>query len=529
MTTINQLSQTLGYWIRWMRLQRALTWTLRGLAIALALSLLVGGVGLYQARLLKEEFLALVVSLTLILPVLFGVGAYLWSVQPMKAARFFDRAFHLDERVSTALELQNENHSVEMIRKQLDDAVSASRRVKPSRDLPLRFSKPDIALALVFALLIGTLWFRGETLFTAASRQRAVEKAIEAQQTQIEEIIKQIDANQNLTDEQKQALAKPLEDALKELKNNPSMEGAVSTLTNTGEKLKSISSQQAAQTQQALTQTGSSLSSQEGSPLEGVGKDLAKGNVASAASKLANMDLSQMTPEQLQKLAEQLESMASSLSSTNPQMAQQLMNAAQAIRSGDLANAQKALASAASQMAQAGQQITAAQVASQAAGQLQQGAGQIVAAGGGQNPSQGGSATAQGGSNPQSGQNNGGSGSGSGSGSAPPSNQTGSEAGSSPIEQNNGPGDGGESAYQKIYAPSLLGGSGGDTLGVPTSGEDGDVVGTSPTTAEDGKSLVPYTEVYSQYNQFNRKAIENGEVPAQFMDVIRNYFGSLQP
>ena len=133
------------------------------------------------------------------------------------------------------------------------------------------------------------------------------------------------------------------------------------------------------------------------------------------------------------------------------------------------------------------------------------------------------------GSNNQSGQTNEGSGAGSGSGSAPQSNQPGGEADSSPIPQDNGPGDGGESTYEQIYVPSLLGGAGEDTLGLPTSGDEGDVVGTSPTTAESGESLVPYTEVYSQYNQFNRQAIDNGEVPVQFMDVIRNYFGSLQP
>ena len=54
MTTINNLSQTLNQWIRWMRLQRALTWAVRGLGFALALSLLVGGFGLYQAKLLKQ-------------------------------------------------------------------------------------------------------------------------------------------------------------------------------------------------------------------------------------------------------------------------------------------------------------------------------------------------------------------------------------------------------------------------------------------------------------------------------------------
>jgi hypothetical protein len=523
MTTINKLSQTLGQWIRWMRLQRAVTWYLRGLAAALGLSLLTGGIGLYQAKLLKQEFLALILFCVAALPLAFAIAAYFWRIQPMRAAQYFDRAFHLGERVSTALELQTENHSVEIIQKQLDDAVSVSRQIRPRRDLPLRFPKLDLALALFFTLLIGALWFRGEALFNAASQQRAVEEAIAAEQAEIEEIITEINTSESLTDEQKEALAKPLEDAMKELKDNPSVEGAVSTLVSTSEELKALSDQQALQTQQTLTETGSSLAAQEGTPLEAVGKDLAKGNFASAASNLANMDLSQM-----QQLAEQLEAMASSLAATNPQMAQQLMDAAQAIRSGDMAAAQQAMSSAASQMAQAGQQIAAAQMANQAAGQLQQGAGQIVAAGGGQTPSQGG-AMAQGQGNQQSSQSNGGGGSGSGSGSAPQSNQAGSEASSSPIEQNNGAGDGGESAYEQIYAPALLGGAGGDTLGVPTSGDDGEVIGESPTTAEDGESLVPYTQVYSQYNQFNRQALENGEVPAQFMDLIRNYFGSLQP
>jgi hypothetical protein len=508
-------------------LRRAVTWFARGLAAALGLSLLAGGLGLYQSKLLKAEFLTLILVCALTLPPLFAFAAYVWRIHPLRAARYFDRVFHLEERVSTALELQSENHAVEIIQRQLDDAVSASRQIRPRRDLPLRFPKLDLALALFFTLLLGALWFRGETLFAAASRQRTVEEAIAAEQTKIEEIIKEINTSESLTAEQKEALAKPLEDALKELKDNPTMEGAVSTLVGTSEKLKALDSQQAAQIQQALTQTGSSLAAQEESPLEAVGKDLAKGNFAGAASELANMDLSQMTPEQLQKLAEQLESMANSLAATNPQLAGQLMDAAQAIRSGDMAAAQQAMSSAASQMVQAGQQVTAAQMATQAAGQLQQGAGQIVAAGGGQTPSQGG-AMAQGQSQ-QSGQSNGGSGSGSGSGSAPQSNQAGSEASSSPIEQNNGAGDGGESAYQQIYAPSLLGGAGGDMLGVPTSGGDGEVIGTSPTTAEDGESLVPYTEVYSQYNQFNRQALENGEVPVQFMDVVREYFSSLQP
>ncbi len=526
MSTINNLNHTLQTWIRWLRVQRALTWYLRGLAAALGLSLLFGGVGLAQAKLLKQEFLALVVASVTLLPILSAIIAFFWNVNPAQAARHFDRAFHLEERISTALELSTADHANEMVQKQLDDAVSAARTVKPRRDLPLRLKRFDSALTLIFALLIAALWFRGEALFAAASRQRAVEQAIAAQQEQIEEIIKEINENDALTAEQKQELTEPLNEALQALDQNPSLEGAVSVLTNTGEKLQALDSEQAGQTAQALKEAGSSLQSQEGTPLESVGQNLANGDFTQAANELNNMDLSQMSAEELQKLAEQLQATAESLSSTNPQLAQALQQAAEEIRKGDLAAAQQALANASQQMANAGQQVTAAQTASQAASQMQTGAGQLLAAGGGNQSTQANGQGQQG--NGSGGQNGGAAGSGAGSGDSPDSPQQGDEAGSSPIEQNNGAGDGGESAYEQIYAPSLFGGENGDNLGLPSSGTDGDVVGTSPTTATDGLSLVPYTNVFAQYQQFYYQAIENGQVPIQFYDLIRNYFISLK-
>jgi hypothetical protein len=530
MTNIDHLSHTLQIWIRRMRLQRAALWTMRGLAAALALSLLIGGVGLYQAKLLKQEFLALVILFVILIPVLFGIVAYFWKVTPIKAARYFDREFHLEERVSTALELSGEDHSNQMIQKQLDDAVSASRGVHPRRDLPLRFKRVDALLALIFAVAIGALWFRGEALFTASSHQREVETAITQQQAKIEEIIKEINENDSLTDEQKQALTEPLQQAQQDLKETKSLEGAVSVLTTTGEKMQALSAEQGGETMQALKESGSSLASQEGSPLESVGKDLTNGDFAKAASDLNNMDLSQMSSEELQKLAQQLDAMAESLASSNPQMAQELKDAAQKIREGDLASAQQSLNNAAQQMAQVAQQAAASHAASQAASEMQSGAGQMLAAGGGQTvQAQGQGQGNQQGNNPTGQNNQGGAGGGSGSGDAPDSNQAGSEAGSSPIPQNNGAGDGGESAYEQIYAPPLLGGAGGDTLGLPTSGDSGEVIGTSPTTATDGQSLVPYSEVYGQYDQVNNQAIENGEVPVQFIDIVWSYFNSIQP
>jgi hypothetical protein len=165
---------------------------------------------------------------------------------------------------------------------------------------------------------------------------------------------------------------------------------------------------------------------------------------------------------------------------------------------------------------------------------MQQGAGQVLAAGGGQqqaNQSGQDNQPGQGQGSNQAGQANGTGGSGAGSGSSAGSEQTGNEAGSSPIPQDNGPGDGGETSYEQIYAPSLLGGEGGPQVNLPSSGEEGgEVIGQGPTTPGDpGASLVPYSEVYTRYEQINNRAIENNEVPQQFTEIIRNYFDALKP
>jgi hypothetical protein len=161
---------------------------------------------------------------------------------------------------------------------------------------------------------------------------------------------------------------------------------------------------------------------------------------------------------------------------------------------------------------------------------MQQGAGQVLAAGGGQQQANQGGQGQQG--TQGQGANQGGQqqGSGAGRGSGASEGQTGNEAGSSPIQQGNGPGDGGETAYEQIYAPTLLGGEGGPQVDLPGTGEGGEVIGQGPTTPGDpGTSLVPYSEVYSQYEQINNQAIENGEIPAQFTQIIKNYFDSLKP
>ncbi|MBV6402060.1 MAG: hypothetical protein CNIPEHKO_02364 [Anaerolineales bacterium] len=523
MSTISELNQPLHAWIRRLRMQRALAWSLRGFIVGLLVSLAVGSFMLYQAKILRVEFLALVLSASLLAAILFGLTAALWRIRPLDAARRFDLLFHLDERVSTAVELTRLPSRIppEILDRQLADAVTAARKVNPRRDLPLRAQPREGLIALLCVALIALVWFRGEAMFQAAQQARAVEQAVQEQVTQIEEIIQQIEANETLTEEQKQALTDPLKEAQQALQDNPSLENSVSTLTNTGEQLQALSDPQAQQMGEALKEAGNQLANQNGSPLESVGEQLAQGNTVNAATELANMDISQLSAEEQAQLADQLNALAESLQSTNPELASQLNQAAEALQNGDTASAQQALNQAAQSLAQAGQQVASSQAASQAASQLQQGAGQVLAAGGG---GQQASQTNQGGQNSANG------GAGSGSGNESGESQSGNEAGSDPIAQNNGPGDGGESTYEQIYAPQLLGGEGGEQVNLPPSNQGGDVIGQGPTTpGEPGASTVPYNEVFSQYEQVNNEAIESGAVPPSFIQIVKNYFDSLKP
>ena len=529
MTTFTDLSQTMNGWLRWLRVRRAANWALRGLAAGLALALIAGLIGMFATRLLRTEFLTLSAALALLVPIGAALAAYWWPIQPLKAARYFDRVFHLNERVSTALELNAQNSSSELTKQQLDDAVRAAQAVQVTQVLPLRLQTRDGLLALIFALLLGFTWFQGESRFQAAQQARAVQQAAAVQEQKIGQILDQIKNTDALTKEQKQALSAPLEQAQQKLKDDPSLESSVSTLTNAQEKLQALTNPEAQKMSQALKDAGSQAASQDGSPLQSAGQKLAQGDTVGAASDLANTDVSKLSQTQQQALASQLNAMSDSVAATNPQLSADLKDAAQALQNGDTAKAQQALDKAAQSMAQAGQQQAMSQAAGQAAQQMQQGASQMLAAGGG-NPQQAGQSGQQG----QQGQGQQGSGqsgqaSNSGQGGSQGSTGTG-QSGSSPIP--NGPGDGGETAYEQIYSPSLLGGDDGQNVILPPSGQTGGetTVGQGPTTPSDpGESLVPYQQVYSQYDQSYHQAIENGSIPFEFLETVRNYFDSLKP
>ncbi|PWH11889.1 MAG: hypothetical protein DDG60_15965 [Anaerolineae bacterium] len=525
MKPFEELLWHLKRWIRWRRIRRGVTWGVRGLSLGLLLALLWGTVGLMQGWFLREEFLLFIALVSLTVTLVSGGCAALWPLPHLQSAREFDRAFHLRERISTALELHQTPGVTweELQRLQLADALAAARRVHPYRDLPLRIRPFEIILPILLSGLLLYGYAQSGSFFQAAQQARQVQAAIQEQSQTIQEILQQVETNPTLSEEQKKALTAPLQQALDELQTSPDLERSVSVLVSAGEKLQTLADPRVETTAQALQQAGQQAAAQENSPLQAVGEQLTQGKPTNAATELLKLDPAQLSAEETKQLAEQLREMAQAVQQSNPQLAHQLNQAAQALERGDATAAQQALNQAAQSMLQVGQGQAMNQAAGQAATQMQQGAQQILAAGGGNQTAQAGA------SGQQNLQSDAGAGSGRGSGDNP--NAQGGPAGSNPIPQNNAPGDGGETTYEQIYAPSLLGGDGGPQVGVSSgNSQDGQVLGQTPSNPSDpSQSLVPYTEVLGQYEEINRRAIETGQIPLQFTQIIRRYFDSLKP
>ena len=90
--TLTDLHQPLQSWTRRWRVQRAITWSLRGLIAGLGLALIIGLIGLSLERILRAEFLALVFTSAIISPILFGLIAALWQIPPLRTKSGWKRS-----------------------------------------------------------------------------------------------------------------------------------------------------------------------------------------------------------------------------------------------------------------------------------------------------------------------------------------------------------------------------------------------------------------------------------------------------
>jgi hypothetical protein len=234
-------------------------------------------------------------------------------------------------------------------------------------------------------------------------------------------------------------------------------------------------------------------------------------------------------------VARELEQVAAAAGEFEPTLARKLDEAAMAILQGDQTAARSNLSDAADVVRGSGSQdtvssqsttlaaeITASQErlrsASSAAGPLA-GLGELPGGSDGSGSFQDGQDQTAG-VGQGAGDGNGNQASGQTEESGPPSNNA-----------ENQPGNGGLEAYERIYAPSNLGGEDGPQIVLPNSGPTGDVIQgqSSGSAPEPELSRVPYVDVFATYAAVYRQAIEAGQVPPHLRDIVRKYFTSLAP
>jgi len=490
------LADYLRQWDRRLRLEHSLTWGLRGLAAGLLAAVFIASAariwplhalaGLWGATLAPA---GLLIALTLV---------WLWPRPALAQARFFDRCLGLQERISTALEISQGNITLPdwMAQEQLANALHAAQKADPAAALPLRLAPRDwLPAALSLALLAAAIWLPNPMQDILVERA-AVRQAIQEQVEELEAIREEIAADPQLSKADREALLEALDGSIERLGiRDLTREEALAELTETGERLRELTS---AETEQKAAGLNSAAGGLKDSPItSALAEALLNEDYQLAAAILQDLsnDLGEQLTQELD-LAEQLAQAAAELGQSNPELAGQLAQAAQAMP-GDIAAAREALAQASQTISQTGRQVAASRAAQQAAGQMVSSGQQVAQAGG------------------QSGQD--------GQGGEGPAKPAG------PMQPDNGPGDGGLREFEPIYAPQRIGGTGGPEMELPQGSDPGELVRELGSNPEIGRSTVPYNQVYVAYADAANQALEEQHIPLGLRGYVRNYFSALEP
>jgi organic radical activating enzyme len=462
--------------------------------------------------------------LSLLLPALAALIAFLIAYfaprTPMEVARQSDTRMRLAERLATALAVeQGQIHPPpDLAAQQRADAQSAAARADPAQAFPLRSPRRLLWTSAALAALIvaNLLVFNPQEARIEARRNE--QEAIQEQVERLEDLRVEIETNEALTEETRETLLKELDDTIADLQEGDlSREEALARLAEAEERLQAL--QDDTVTAQAAELEAAGQAALEEMSTEELGQALTEGDYAAAAEALAEIgdQIAGMSAEERAAVAERLERMADAVQGTNPELAEALRQAAEATRQGDAQAAQQALAQAAAATEQAGEAIGEGQAVDQALAQIQEGKSEIAQSGtqGGQTPGSQGSGT--------------GSGSGSGDGEGSGGEGGIQDPGSGP--SSNAPGEAGETPYEPIYAPERLGEGEGEMVVVPGEGEGegGPTTEGDGTSTERGEAMVPYDEVYAEYQEQAVTSLENNYIPPNVKSYVRAYFDAVAP
>jgi hypothetical protein len=509
-----QLKSYLRQWRRRRRQSDALLWLPRGLLAGLLAALALATLARFRPLLTNEELLTW--SGLLAGAGLLGSLLFLWLGQrrdAIRQARFADRRFGLQERVSTALEIQagRLQAPAELVRRQLADTVRAAARVDLPALLPLRFNRQDLAILLLGTALLSAALLLPNPQEATLLHQREIDKSTAEQMEVLQAIAEEIRQNPALTAEQQEALLEPIQRALEELEpGGLSQEQLVAVLSEAEADLRELSSSHSQDAlHRQLQAAGRPLADNPAGA--NLGRQLQSGNLSQAGAAAAQLagSLPDLNAEEVAALAEDLTATAEALRNVDSQLAAELDRAAQALRQGHTAEAQQALHEAAAALQQRAQQQAGAQQADAAAAQLAEGrqeaaqAGRQPGADTGQDSAETGQAVVGEGSQ------GGGEAAGPGPSSAP------------------GP---------DVFAPNFAGLDEfeGVALELPAEcrvnpAECGILIDERPTAFDDPDSTVPYHQVFGEYRAAAHEVLSGDYIPLGLKGYVRDYFSALEP
>jgi hypothetical protein len=511
MTIENALNRFATY-IRRQDGVRAAAW---GLASGLGTALALNAIARLAPVLDRAPRVVASICIPALATLLAFLGAYLYPRTALTIARRSDERLGLRARLATAIEIERQELSVptEIAVRQRADARAVAARADPKTAFAIRLPRRATTIAApLCALLIGALLLPNPQEARIAQR-RADQQIIAEQAERLERIRDEIAANEQIPAADKEALLRELDSAIQDLREGElSREQALARLSEVQEHLEERLTGERSDQQAALREAGQHAI--QGEHTQELGRALIENDLGTAAEAATSLgqELSQMSPAEIAETAERLSRMADSLANTQPELAQSLRDASSAMRDGDQQAAQDALNRAAEQLAASGQQIAAQEATEQALGQIQEGRRALAQAGGTEGMR---TESASGSGDPDSGT----------PGEGDPQDPGG------PIPPNQ-PGAEGETAYDPVFVPERLGEGEGQEIRIEGEGQEGPPGGETGDATEPGegeKALVPYDEVYTDYQAQAISALENSYIPQSIKEYVRAYFGALEP
>ena len=539
-TPFAELTQRLRTWDRRRRGRDSLIWGPRGLLIGLLAAVLLAAAARLRPLLDGRELLWATLALALL-----GVAAGLVGVLTRRRdllaqAHFADRQFRLQERTSTAVEIQLNALVVPptLAQQQLQDTLRASAQLDTRALLPLRLHRQDWLMITLALILLALSFYLPNPQHDLLRAQRAVAESIQAQEEALQALINEIQQNPALSPEQQEELTQPVESALQALQEgNLGQEEAVAVLSQAEADLRDLAaSHDVSALRQRLQEAGAPLA--DNPAAQSLGQALQNGDLsgASAAANQLADQLPQMSAAEQAALAQDLREAAQALQTIDSELAQQLAEAAASLENGDVAAAQQALRQAAGTLQQRAQETAAAQQAAQAAAALAAGREAVAQADGqsGQSgqPQANGAQGQQTGDTGQTGPGNEGAGQ-----DGSPIQGLGNEAdtGTEDAGGPGGPGPGG-GHVENVYVPPLaaLSDENGVQVELPAECRTnpaacGALLHENATEFGDEQSLVPYSQVYGDYRDAAYEALDSDYIPLGMKEFVRDYFASLEP